>query len=265
MTWQCYQLVFRLLSPLRVGKREVGNLLETRPYVPGKVLWGALTARITRNQSMGHQPNAYQNIGNILRENMRFGYLWTSLDPPNPFYRWEDPEEFDYQLLGSYVSTALNYQHFSAEDGSLHEAEFIAPRTKSGAQVYLVGELWVRSGFENHSWQEAISQIQLGGERKYGWGRVSLVDGLQPKQEPAIADPDNFSWSGPIPAHLRIPDDPNPDMLGEIEPLLGWETQPDGRKRMSAESIIAFSPGTIATPDLPLRVSDTYGIWELYA
>ena len=53
MAWTHYRLKFRLISPLFVGFRRSGNLWETRRYVPGKVLWAALTARLTRDRGLG--------------------------------------------------------------------------------------------------------------------------------------------------------------------------------------------------------------------
>ena len=48
MAWQKYDLAFQLLAPLHIGYRKVGNLMQSRGYVPGKNLWAALTARLTR-------------------------------------------------------------------------------------------------------------------------------------------------------------------------------------------------------------------------
>ena len=45
MAWRAYKIVLRLRSPLHIGRGKVGNLQRTRPYVAGRNLWGALTAR----------------------------------------------------------------------------------------------------------------------------------------------------------------------------------------------------------------------------
>ena len=213
MTWEHYRLGFRLISPLHIGYRKVGNLMQTRPYATAKALWGALTARLTRLSGYGSRAEAYLAIGEAVRTCFRFGYLYPALserkdgkaESPNelePRFPWEESEvPFDYLFLGSYASTALDYEARSALEGSLHETEFISPRTRPfagcelGRQVYLVGDLWVAaeplqseeakqrletvgSSLRDEAlkaiglWKEALKSLQLGGERGYGWGRV---------------------------------------------------------------------------------------------
>jgi hypothetical protein len=48
MAWQVYRLIFRLDTPLHVGQRGWGMIQRTRPYLMGKNLWAATTARLTR-------------------------------------------------------------------------------------------------------------------------------------------------------------------------------------------------------------------------
>lgn len=243
MTWQHYTLVFRLQSPLRIGARETGNLLSTQPYVPGRVMWAALTARITRDRGLGKQGTAYKQVGNELQDNLRFGYLYPSLDGQTPFHPWQDPTEFDYLFLNSYVSTALNYDKQSALDGSLHEAEYIAPFTRRGEPVYLTGSLWVQDGYAFDDCKKALANIQLGGERRYGWGRVTLVE-LTAGTNSKIPNPDQFTWdAGKVPAHIHALGVPATIFDGRIEPLIGWEITATGRKSLTPEVIGAFVPG----------------------
>ncbi|WP_322797546.1 RAMP superfamily CRISPR-associated protein, partial [Thermoflexus sp.] len=184
MAWVHYVLRFRLLSPLHIGDRKMGNLMQTRPYVTGRVLWAALTARLTRDLGRGTRARGYQGIGAKIKKNFRFGYLWPSLDGETPYFPW-DHDDFEYLLLGSYVSTAIDYDRQAAQEGSLHEVEFIAPVARDGRPVYLIGDLWVRvddpwvrdvlSPELQRLW-EVLNRLQLGGERTYGWGRVCLSD-----------------------------------------------------------------------------------------
>jgi len=269
MAWQHYSLKFRLQSPLTVGKRKVGNLMETRHYVPGKTLWGALTARITRNEGFGRQGQKYKEIGRKVQTHMRFGYLWVSTKPLEPIYPWDDPTRFEYEFLGSYTSTALNYGQFSAENGSLHEIEFISPYSRSGAQVYLVGSLWIQDGWDEYNWQLALSQLQLGGERGYGWGRVDLV-GINAQSHASIGNPDHFSnfRTRKIPAHLYVIDPRTASLCkGELEPLVGWETSPDGVSRTTPVPRVAYLPGVKIkagenSSSLVFRIGHN-GVWEV--
>ncbi len=181
MTWTAYQVSFRLLSPLHIGWRKLGNLQQTRPYVTGRGLWGALTARLTRELGGSN----YQEIGKQIDEQLAFTYFYPSTQPDYPptqsddafLWPWSDRwDEFSWTFLGSYASTALENAR-NAEAGSLHETEFIAPYTRNSTSdeesvpVYLVGYIFEQDTC-NLSWQRALSKLQLGGERGYGWGRI---------------------------------------------------------------------------------------------
>src|SRR5213082_2804295 len=72
MTWTAYRIVFRLLSPMHIGWRKVGNLQQTRPYVLGRSLWGALTARLTRISGS----NDYSEIGEQVDQQLAFTYFY---------------------------------------------------------------------------------------------------------------------------------------------------------------------------------------------
>jgi hypothetical protein len=285
MAWQRYTLIFRLLSPLHIGYRKVGNLMQTRPYVPGKVLWAALTARLTRDFDNGSDGQRYIDIGKAVNGHFRFGYLYPALpDEPKKeveaaadvtvHYPWGDPL-FDYRFLSSYAGTALNYDYQSAEEGTLREVEFIRPHARpvSGAevapQVYLVGDLYVEASWKNGSplqnWQKTFEHIQLGGERHYGWGRVQLVSDLQnPLSEEAKIKLEN---GDKIPAHALAVD---PDghkavtgVTGAVEPLVGWErdNESTARKWRVSQATICYVPGAEVTAETTFSIG-TYGIWE---
>ena len=187
MIWTAYQVSFRLLSPMHVGWRKLGNLQQTRPYLTGRNLWGALTARLTRESGSSD----YVGIGKQVDDQLAFTYfypyalpgedsIWSWPDQWSDFaWPWSDWDKFAWTFLGSYASTALANGR-NAEAGSLHETEFIAPRTREGKQVYLVGYIFETVGLQNDQtnslskWQSVLERIQLGGERGYGWGRVHL-------------------------------------------------------------------------------------------
>jgi len=250
MAWTHYRLRFRLLAPLHVGWRKTGNLMQTRPYVPGRLLWAALTARLTRNAGQGHDAQAYQDVGKRVQEYFRFGYLWPSLDGKHPYFPWEHPADFEYLLLGSYMSTSLHPQSTTAEEGSLHEVEFLAPTARDGRPVFLLGDLWVsEDDLPNDpanlgDWKAALSYLQLGGERGYGWGRVRLVE----CQEDGLSWEEGWDWqeageevevsykggnSTRLPVHaLAVPyEEEKPvesTVVGPVEPWLGWERGTSG-------------------------------------
>lgn len=185
MKWTAQQIRFRLLSPLHIGWRKSGNLQQTRPYVTGHSLWGALTARLTRDSGKDN----YEEVGQWVDERLAFTYFYPSdcLSCVR-LWPWEESwDEFAWTYLGSYVSTSLADGH-AAEEGSLHETEFIAPRTREGKPVYLIGYI-----FQREDWSDlaldldaTLNKLQIGGERGYGWGRLNLLSGYE--REPIKKD-----------------------------------------------------------------------------
>jgi hypothetical protein len=240
MKWTAQQICFRLLSPLHIGWRKSGNLQQTRPYVTGRALWGALTARLTREAGKAN----YEEVGKWVDERLAFTYFYPS-DCPDGIRLWpwqEAWDEFAWTYLGSYVSTSLADGH-AAEEGSLHETEFIAPRTRDGKQVYLLGYV-----FQREDWSElaldlegALNKLQIGGERGYGWGRLVLCKEDTHRSEivrcfqmfdfdkNANADRPILkatSDSAKLLAHTSVNGE---NAVAEIEPLLGRLTDAHGR------------------------------------
>jgi len=281
MSWQKYSLTFRLLSPLHIGWRKLSNLMQTRPYVTGKVMWGALTARLVRDHNAGATGTDYERIGLQVNEMFGFGYLYPALptvaDQPvqcanalTLHYPWSDPH-FDYRFLDSQASTALNYDQQAAESGLLHETEFIRPYARplsdetSAPQVYLVGDLYVRTELpaELQGWQDALTQLQVGGERGYGWGRIELI-GCD-KTEVIHSDSIQLllKKSDSLLAHLATKSHHQAGVTGPIEPLIGWErdNKNGAAWKLSDKAVICYAPGSKVTTDSTFQIGP-YGIWE---
>jgi len=260
MSWQKYDLVFQLLAPMHIGWRKTSNLQQTRGYVTGKVLWAALTARLTREAGKGADGNAYNEIGGLVQDKFRFTYLYPATqndDGYKLYYPWQD--DFDYLFLDSYSSTALNYINKSAADGLLHETEFIAPHTRTGQQVYLSGSLYVKDDLPASldQWQSVLNRLQFGGERGYGWGRVQLVSELRGMP----AEPVGLPVNGRILAHLQA--DSTPAAKGLIEPLLGWERNSGNNDTVwkLSKAVISYAPGAKVDDQDSFQITD-YGLWR---
>lgn len=277
MGWQKYTLCFRLLSPMHIGYRKVGNLMQTRGYVPGKILWAALTARLTRDTDNSAVGRRYDAIGNAVDQSFRFGYLYPALPKAvtntvqsvgdfRIYYPWED-SRFDYRFLGSYAGTALDYEQQASAEGQLREVEFIRPRARAlpgevkASQVYFVGDFYAHAKMDPKlaNWREALGRVQLGGERGYGWGRVHLESIMDRGiiDAPVI----KVKKGEHALAHVRVGD---AGFLGSVEPLIGWERDNTGSSaknwRLSLATI-CYAPGATVVEENIYKIGH-YGIWE---
>ncbi|MBM4459109.1 MAG: hypothetical protein FJ011_15330 [Chloroflexi bacterium] len=279
MSWQVYPLAFRLLSPLHIGYRKVGNLQQTRGYVTGRALWAAVTSRVTRDALPAASGADYQRIGQKVNQQFRFTYLFPALNADGPAHHpWADEATFAYRFLDSYASTALDYGQQSAAEGLLHEVEFISPRARpldgeAPSQVFLLGRLYVRDELDDElaGWQTALARLQLGGERGYGWGRLALAAALAtPEQMELPAPLVQVQRGQPITAHALAAHAADrravSDVRGPVEPLVGWERNnrgAGGNWRLS-EALICYAPGSIVAADATFAIGPD-GVWHAAA
>ena len=205
MSWRLYSLTFRLKSPLHIGFHKVMHLFRTRAYVPARPFWGALTAKLTRQLGL----TDYEKIGEFLKKAMRFGYLYPSVENKifAPSYTEEGLKfrnlaqiDFEKRFLSSLASTAIELDSLTAEEGMLHEVEFLSPYTMDGRPIFLKGLLWVSEFSEGGlsitfegdefyiayksnqiKFSELVDTLQVGGERKYGFGLLKIEG--RPKKE----------------------------------------------------------------------------------
>ena len=269
MTWTPYLVSFKLRSPVHIGWKKIGNLQVTRPYITGKTLWGALTARLVRDEGNSN----YSEIGKQVDDELRFTYFYPSASPDKvDIWPWDKKNEFAWKFLGSYVSTAIEGD--TVEEGSLHEVEYISPTTRDGNPVFLVG--YVIEKKDCHlKWMEALKHVQIGGERGYGWGRTELLSDPKPVEECFGYRIDNSEISPmiSIPKDNVILAHAKTDFLkciGYIEPFLGRETNdsdgvggkiphPIGGK--IPHPITCYTPGSKVVADTTFVIQPK-GVWE---
>lgn len=289
MSWQVYRLVFQLESPLHIGWRKIGNLMQTRYYVPGRSWWGAVTSGLT--QWLGKSD--YRQTGEWVRENLRFGYFFPAENMDDPLYPVQSggqtvygvnrlsEEVFERRFLNALASTAIAHESNVAEEASLHEVEFLTPFLSLGKSLYLAGHLFVRSGNPDITTREddievwglalfsqVINQLRVGGERRYGFGRLTLcrskcrqvddVFGYQLTQQAdqcCVIVPEQQ----PVLAHTKASRLP---LQGSLEPLVSREwSQESGPGRQIALLGLYYLPGSTVTLNTTFRI-DPYGIWE---
>lgn len=292
MSWTAYQVVLRLHTPLHIGWGRVSYLQRARPYVTGRALRGALVTALTRlsSQSEGalNDYQIYRKIGQTAYQHLAFTYFFPALKKKNEkneseweeCFPWEKEAVFRRRFLGSYAATSLNYPQQTAAEGLLYETEFISPYTlDTGEPVYLMGYIFA---FDSTSlaWQKALEHgLQLGGERGYGWGRVSLaaMEGpLAPNQDgkmtffemPAVLEVSNahpllrVSSGFRLLAHAAAE---GASIVGDVEPLVGreWHSERNDRKHIGQYlnfDNICYAPGSIVQKDTAFKIGKG-GVW----
>jgi len=298
MTWDLYECVFRLKSPLHIGCHKVLHLSRTRPYIPGKLIWAALTSKLTPALGI----NDYPRVGQFLKNSIRYGYfyLWASDKLYLPQYTEEglkfgelQQNTFEKKFISTMASSAIQPQSLTAEEGMLHEIEFINPTViDNGEKVFLKGLLWINeiseeglnilkednetSIFSNNEYEVKIQkglQLHIGGERRSGFGLVELKEikkisnsdltstgffGEWKEQNKEIVI--SLRTNDPIWAHAKHSS--NLKIKGDIEFIVGreWDTQKGAGKLLRVEDL-SWVPGSILIEDKKFKITD-FGLWE---
>lgn len=284
MAWKCYKLTYELRSPLHIGYHKIGSVQRTRYYVPARNLWGAVTEALTRRGfATGGAPQGdYQKIGEWIREHCAFGYWFIeengmSLTPcykdDGLYYGSMTVAEFERRYLNVHVTTALDSSTTSAEAGSLHEVEFISPypldgnhhdgmRTIIGGFVFLDEGAQALLGDED-KWCSWLGDLQIGGERRYGFGRLHCLKFLENVTKKYSLDGERplvqVRKSEPIPAHT-----PANDLRGRgnIEPLVGRQTDTSNAFGCAlTRAMVCWAPGTVAEETEWFEIARE-GIWR---
>ena len=274
MNWIGYRVVFRLRSPLHIGWRKVGNVQVTRPYLTGRSFWGALTERLARDTmartgQIATNSNGYREVGKQVNEVLAFTYFYPALQSGNNYqvvWPWDDERTFRHRFLSSYQSTALIYPAHSAAEGSLHEIEFLSPHTLDTADpVYLVGYVFAHKDCSLR-WRDALTRLQFGGERGYGWGKTELVS-LE-KADDVFGYAVDCSGHRPVitvPRGERLLAHTKPDqamIAGEVEPLVGREWHNNSGAGASITHFgVVYAPGGVATNERCFAV-ESFGLWQ---
>jgi len=294
MVWNSYQLTYRLLTPLHVGYRRLGNIQRTRYYLPGRNLWGAITARLTRACYPQPGPADYLAVGDYVRDHVIASYFYLKLANGELYYprleqgSWHygnlSAAGFEARFIGSFGSTALTASTWTAEEATLHEIEFITPRVQidrpPARPVYLQGYVYLDQNLstappplqdlDDITILGHLTELFVGGEQGYGFGR--MVRHGEPVGSEVTGDP----WPRPrdldgniLRAHFRARQADQVVVQGPLEPLVGreWANGRRGGRRRGAgqdvsEPVVAWSPGGRLEGDINSLVVTAYGIWQ---
>jgi hypothetical protein len=279
MQWSAYKIIFHLRSPMHIGLSKVGNLQQTRSYVTGRVFWGALTMRLTRESGRPASDSAiYKQFGSEVNDSLAWTYFYPALlrsDQYQVIWPWEDEHDFTYRFIRSYASSALSYPQQSPDEGMLHEVEFLSPHTfDTGEKVYLIGYIFEKEGCTLR-WKEALTKLQFGGERSYGWGDVRLatttvkVETFSLFNNKLTCDLNGKRPLITVSAHESITAHTPAEGLeaeGSIEPLVGREWRSyNTNNEFAGQHVefnnICFTPGSTVIQKRQFTIED-FGIWK---
>ncbi len=229
MNW--YKLVFRQNQPIHIGYIDWGVVNETQIFIPGWTMWGALTKayNIYKKESLSNNQNLFETItcfypcfnsdGNeVLFPEYKYG----------EFYLGDYSEDkFRLEFVDVFVSTAVYSHSRQAVENSLHEIEYILPKSKkikpkdSLKQLYWVGLLGIKEENEQKikNFLKEGQKIFVGGEQKYGFGELELVkvERIDDLSSWGIEDDSSLEPNKPLRNYLIINQSLNLSFEGEIK------------------------------------------------
>ncbi|MFV9645876.1 MAG: hypothetical protein ACNYWU_08655 [Desulfobacterales bacterium] len=303
MSWNVYRLVYQAMSPIHIGWHTLGYIKLTRHYIPGKNIWGAMTANLTRTCG-AEGIDGYKEFGDLLKTKIRTSCFYPALDPDKPLlphfkekglcYGSYTVEEFERRFIGSFGQTAILPESNTAEDESLHESEYISHSINENGKckpVSFVGYICIKKDAalkdgRKVGWSTgdvclmpANRELFVGGDIKYGWGRLKLQnnpedEGWQKKMfgyefvsnrksQPCIKIPKG----SPLMAHLKV--ESGLKIKGDIEPFVGreWRSVKNSKKKTRtgagqeiSSAGVCWVPGSVIEEETkPLRIGE-FGI-----
>jgi len=200
LTFKVYKLKFKAKTPISIGYHNLGFIQRTRYYIPGRAVWGAFTAAIARyigSNTDGADQELYNEIGDEIKDNWRFTYFYPLINDEIKFpFIADDFKAMETSLIGSSGQTAIAASNGGAEEGSLHETEFINNiyKNKDDEEEYkylkMIGYIFVPDNV-NYKFNDkeflynyddkieiklskALKYITIGADSRYGYGWLEL-------------------------------------------------------------------------------------------
>lgn len=310
--WQVYELVYQAISPVSIGFYKLGFIERTRYYIPGLSIWGAITANFTRylmSNYIDPIEDYYEEIGNnLINKDILFSYFYPSLSDDlshsfkplipkytdNGLYFGEYPvKRFESLFIRSFEQTAIEPKSNTAEEGSLHEIEFIVSNIEeknNQKKVYFLGYIFIKNGISYKEKEigldnskdinliNVIKEIFVGKDRGYGFGRlilsscrrINLDENLFGYYKLDVSSEESIKIkienNAPIPAHLAFRSDIS--IKGDVEPLVvrRWEFSKNASRKYGAGQKICnigvyWVPGSIleSKEEITFKISE-FGI-----
>ena len=177
-------LIFKQLQSIHLGIRGYGVLSETRIFITGQTMWGALTNTYGKSKKWSNgdfgdnenkkifetvtcfYPSFSENYNKVMLPKFKNGEFYLG---------GHSEKKFRNEFVDSFISTAIQPVSLTAKDESLHEIEVILPKGKENKkQLYWSGLLWIKKDIKEDFLKEKETEIIVGGDSRYGLGRLRL-------------------------------------------------------------------------------------------
>ena len=181
-----YKLIFKQLQPIHIGIGRYGVISETRIFIPGWTMWGALTKKYNQlfeNGDLSKNQKLFEEITCFYP-----AFESESFKPLLP--QWKNGEfylgsysetVFRAKFIDTYVSTSIVPLSRMAKDESLHEINIILPSIKKefsegiNKELFWVGILKVNAEVRKTFLKENNLELIVGGDSRYGFGKFLLT------------------------------------------------------------------------------------------
>lgn len=196
LTW--YEIKIEQLSSVHIGKKNYGVLAETRLFIPGWTIWGALVNSYGRLN--GGSIDAFKE-GKGLFENITCFYIikdkreimFPKFNNGKLYLGNMSEEEFRNKFTYTFTSTAIEPDCVAARDASLHEIETILSKAKDGKKnICWVGLVGIEDSKKEifNKFLNETEEIFVGGDISYGFGKMRIVN----KEDNLANEKDLLDW-----------------------------------------------------------------------
>lgn len=260
--WRAWETTLTTAAPLHLGWHVLGMVERTRSYIPARTVWGTLVGGLApRLFPRLTASDVYKQAVAITDKEFRV----TGLFPD------KERAELEREWLFSQSSAALEPERLTAEEGALHESEFLKPGLKLKGYVLLRGERLTGALIA-----AVLGEARFGAERGYGWGMVKNVclrelarteplwDGYHLREGTEAA----LVWKGDGAMKLRghlLYSPGTAGLEGELEVVAGRGYDVKGGRpgNHPAEARLCWAPGSVchAPAETAFHI-DTEGFWS---
>lgn len=183
-----YRIVYEQKKPIHIGGRKYGVISETRLFMPGWTVFGALVNACALQQK---SPAAFETWQKKLMSITCFfpalgteneDILFPEVSCDGLQFKSEktvyDEHDFRRRFVNSYLSTAIDPVSLSAAQESTHEMEVILPEERKARgvaeryQLYWTGLL--KAEKEDIEAIEKSESFYIGQDARYGLGELKL-------------------------------------------------------------------------------------------